>query len=514
MSLKKFLTWGVALGVFVALCAAVPATTRAQSGNLLQNPGLNLPYDNNKQATGWGRWFQEIPKPDDASALQYAIAPNFSAETNPSGSHPELVLDGNASQHIGRQYDPWIGGIYQFISNVPPGSEVRFCTYSRLYAQNKDYGKGEPSINALNGRSQVGVFLDGEAIWDNPNIVWSGQANPHDTWQNICVTAGPVGASGKVTVITRNDWRDSGAIHLDAWWDQAELVIMGAQPTATPQAQPQPQLPQATQQPQPLPAVPDATGSVVHTIVSGDTLFGLSLQYNVPIEQIYQLNGLNSQSILSIGQKVIIKGGPGAPAVQPTAAPPAQPTAAPAQAATQSAPDAAVPTAAAQPAQPAAAPTASAANDISQLCVFSFEDANGDGLLDEGESPVPDTKFTVVNGQNTAVAEHVSTDQSTAHCITDLAPGQYKVNVKPAPNATATSDKLWNVSLTSGSSVNVNFGSRGGESSSSTSTSETGATDSASGGSNIGGLLGGAVGLILLLAAGVIGAFVIARRRA
>ena len=515
MSFKKVFIWIAACGLIAALCAVAPAATRAQSGNLLQNPGLNLPYDNGKQANGWGRWFAQIDKPVDASALQYAIAPNFSAETNPSGSHPELVLSGDASQHVGRQFDPWIGGVYQFVGSVPPGSEVRFCANSRLYAQNRDYGKGEPSIGALNGRSQVGVFLDGHVDWDNAGIVWSGQANPHDTWQNVCVTAGPVGPSGNVTVITRNDWRGSGAIHLDAWWDQAELVILGAQPTATAQPQAQPQ-PAATQPPQaqPLPAATaDATGAVAHIVIAGDTLFGLSLQYNVPIEQIYQLNGLNSQSILSIGQKIIVKGGAGAPAAQPTAAPDAQPTAAPAQAGTPSAPEAGAATAAPPAEQPTVAPTA-VANAISQLCVFAFEDANGDGLLDEGEAAVANTKFTIIDSQNSPVTDYLSTDDNAPHCFSDLPPGQYKVNIRPAPSATATSDKLWNVSLTSGSTVDVNFGSRGGEGSSSTTTNETNATSSTGGGSNIGGLLGGAIGLVLLLAAGVIGAFVIARRRA
>jgi LysM repeat protein len=507
------MTWAVALGMLVVLFATMPSATQAQSGNLLQSPGLNLPYDNGKQPTGWGRWFQLIDKPSDASALQYAVAPTFSAETNPSGKFPQLVLEGTASQHIGRQFDPWIGGVYQNVSNIPVGAQVRFCAYSRLYANNTDFGK-EPSVTGMNGRSQVGVFLNGDALWDNPGIVWSGQGNPHDTWQNICVTAGPAGPAGKVTVFVRNDWRGSGAIHLDAWWDQAELVILGDQPTATPQAQqPQPQPQPTAQQPQTQPATPDATGSVVHTIVAGDTLFALSIQYDVPLDQIYQLNGLNSQSLLSIGQKVIIKGGAGAPAAQPTAAPQAQPTVAPTQAGTQPAPDATA-AATASSEQPTAEPTEVAVNTASQLCVFAFEDANGDGLRDEGEGAVPDVVFTVIDSQGTNTDEYTSAADGEAHCFTDLMPGQYKVNVKPAPGTVATSDKLWNVSLTSGSTVDVNFGSRSGEGGGSVPDNSAGSAGSTSGGSNIGSLLGGAVGLVLLLAAGVIGAFVIARRRA
>ena len=120
------------------------------------------------------------------------------------------------------------------------------CLFTPV-CQNTDFGKGEPSVTSMNGRSQVGVFLNGEATWDNPGIVWSGTANPHDTWSNICVTAGPVGETGKVTVFTKNDWRGSGAIHLDAWWDQAELVTLGDQPAVQPTAATQPQATAAAQ---------------------------------------------------------------------------------------------------------------------------------------------------------------------------------------------------------------------------------------------------------------------------
>lgn len=523
MNFKKVLLGGLLLALVVT--ALAPAPTYAQSGNILQNPGLNQPYaDGNKQAQGWGRWFQLIDKPADATALNYAANPNFSAETNASGKFPQLVLEGDSSQHIGRQYDPWIGGVWQTVGNIPPGSQVRFCAYSRLYAQNANFGK-EASITGLNGRSQVGIFPNGAANWDNTGIVWSGTANPHDTWVNICTTAGPVGDTGQVTVFTRNDWRGSGAIHLDAWWDQAELVIVDAKP-AEATAQPQPQAtqaqsqaqPQATPQPQPT-AQTDASGGVVHTVAAGDTLFGLSIQYNVPLDQIYTLNGLNGQSILSIGQKIIIKGGAGVPAQQPTVAPTAaaQPATTPETAATSAAPAAATTPNASGPTPASSAPTApTAASDKGQLCLLAFNDVNGDGLRQSSEAAVAGAKFVIVDAQGATVETYVSTDSSNYYCVKELTPGSYNVSVQPAPNTQATSDKRWGVPLTSGSTVNINFGSRGGGSSASSSdgSSTPSAAEGKSSGSNVGGIVAGIGGLVLLLAAGVIGAFVIARRRA
>jgi LysM repeat protein len=308
-------------------------------------------------------------------------------------------------------------------------------------------------------------------------------------------------------VFTRNDWRGSGAIHLDSWWDQAELVILGAQP-AQPTAQPQAQA-TVPAQPQPTAQVQPGGGQV-HTVVAGDTLFGLSLQYNVPLDEIYALNGLNSQSILSIGQQIIIKGGTGAQApAQPTAAPTAAPTQAPAGATPQSAE--ATPQAPTSAEPTAASTTVAETSDAGTLCIFAYEDTNADGQREEGDAPVAGAKFLIVDGQGTEVVEYVSTDDAEPHCISDLTPGSYDVSVQPAPDTVATSDKRWGVPLTSGSTVNVNFGSRSGEGDSSANNSNT---SGSSGGSNLGGIVGGIVGLVALLAAGVIGAIVIARRRA
>ena len=527
MSFKKLIMWGAVLALIFAALATVPVTLRAQSANLLQNPGLNLPYDSKGYPTSWGHWRQTIAKPTDASELQYSNSADFSAEVNPSGKFPQLILEGDASAHIGLQQDPWIAGLSQTV-DAPVGSQVRFCAYSRLYANNTVYGK-EPSVTSLNGRSQVGVFLDGAVTWDNPGIVWSGTANPHDTWSNICVTGGPVGPSGKVTVFTRNDWRGSAAVHLDTWWDQAELVTLGDAPTAQPPAQAtNPAQPQATTQPQAT-AQPVPGGGLVHTVAAGDTLFGLSIQYNVPLDQIYSLNGLNGQSILSIGQQIIIKPGTGTtvPAAQPTAAPAqptaqAQPTAAPGEAtAVPPTPQASDTTPQALATAPAAAPTQTTAeaSNTSALCVFAFEDANADGLRQPEEGPVAGAEFKIIDGQGADVADYVSTDDPKPHCIDTLMPGSYSISVKPAPNTTATSDKRWGVPLTGGSTVNINFGSRSGESSGAATTGSTADNTNtnsgkSSSGSNVGGILAGIGGLVLLLAAGVIGAFVIARRRA
>ncbi len=509
MKFKRYIAWLGLAAVIVAAVGLSPFATYAaplpQSGNLLQNPGLEQPYQgcgSGQTASGWKCWYTVIPKPEpDASALQYSAQAYFSAETNPSGKYPELIHGGEVSQHFGYQLDPWIAGLYQTVT-VPPNAQLRFCVWSRMHASNTENPTVD-SVSSYLGRAQVGIAPDGGTNGGAANVAWSGKSNPHDTWQQICVEA-TSGAEGKATVFTSNDWRGAAAKHLDVWWDDAELVALGVVPTVQPTAagntQPQPT---TIAQPQPTaaPPVTNPDGSIVHTIVSGDTLFGLSFQYNVALEDILALNGLTKDSLLSIGQKIIIKGGTGAqPAatVEPTAAAgqpvdPAQPTAAPAA-----------------PEQPTPAQPSSAA----KLCVQAYSDANSDGLLTAGEEPVAGVQFAVANSQGVQAASYTTDDSGQAHCFTDLPPGSYTVAVQPAPGTVATSDKRWGVALTGGSVVDINFGSRSDSSAPAAAPGQVEATPAAGSGSGLGGLLTGAIGLIVLLVAGVLGAFVIARRRA
>lgn len=168
---------------------------------------------------GWQTWADDTGKPADASTLDYTVTPFFSIEHNPA-----LVRAGQASLHVGRIYDPWHAGLKRSIG-APPGASVRFCMAGRLYASNRDFGH-ESSWSSLDGHMQVGIYSEGEADWNASGIVWSEAANPHDEWQPICVEA-VAGSTGRITLFTSTDYRGVAAKHLDAWWDDAELTVVG-----------------------------------------------------------------------------------------------------------------------------------------------------------------------------------------------------------------------------------------------------------------------------------------------
>ena len=67
---------------------------------------------------------------------------------------------------------------------------------------------------------------------------------------------------------------------------------------------PPPPPPPLTASPAP-PAAPTTGTGTIHTVVAGDTLWGLSRQYKVPVESIKQANGMTSDTVM-LGSKLVI----------------------------------------------------------------------------------------------------------------------------------------------------------------------------------------------------------------
>jgi LysM repeat protein len=80
----------------------------------------------------------------------------------------------------------------------------------------------------------------------------------------------------------------------------ASLAISLATPTVLPTLVPQVLTPAPTNTPAPTPT------PAVHIVQPGDTLLGIALQYNVTLEELYQVNGVLKPELLQIGQSIVI----------------------------------------------------------------------------------------------------------------------------------------------------------------------------------------------------------------
>ena len=74
-------------------------------------------------------------------------------------------------------------------------------------------------------------------------------------------------------------------------------VTSAAAPVTTPAAMPSPNIPAA--------AVPSNGAAVIHAVVAGDTLSGISAKYKVPGAAIKQANGMTTDTVV-LGRKMVI----------------------------------------------------------------------------------------------------------------------------------------------------------------------------------------------------------------
>ncbi len=74
------------------------------------------------------------------------------------------------------------------------------------------------------------------------------------------------------------------------------FVVQQQGPTPTP-------FPTATPPPT---ATPRPDGAVVHIVATGDTLISIAIAYDIELPTLYELNGLGPNSLLSIGQEIIL----------------------------------------------------------------------------------------------------------------------------------------------------------------------------------------------------------------
>jgi LysM repeat protein len=445
-------------------------------------------WDTVQVPIGWTAWWLQPNTKHGTDPVFYQNHPNNCYADAPEGciawhnpeyrdtksiiSGPSRIHSGKNSQKYFTFYSVHEAGLMQTI-NVPPGTLLRFGAYMQAWSSNQDGSDLDPSTYKSSEQTsmhmKVGIDpTGGDDPW-SPNIVWSSEHDTYDVFGYYEVRA--TAQADHVTVFTHS-MPEKGLKHNDIYVDDAELVAIQVPDGAT--------IPQLSTANNSVPSVinnyvpgPTATpypdGSLVHTVKSGDSLFGLSLQYNVPMDQILQLNGLTKDTFIVIGQELVISAATAAPAVVATVE------------------------ATATPEQIASAPDAT-----TQLCVRAFDDVNSNGIYTASESLVSGAMFTLLDAQGQQLTTYSSDGISEPHCFNKLAPGNYSVAIQPPPGMLATSDRRWSVTLVNGGTVNVNFGSHKSEVNTK--------TDDPSGAA-------GPIGLLAIGALIGIGGFIIFQRR-
>ncbi|MBI3241472.1 MAG: LysM peptidoglycan-binding domain-containing protein [Chloroflexi bacterium] len=517
--------------VLAALAAAaVPLTVSASptqpQTNLLKNASFEEGFTGGV-ANSWSKWTIS----DAAATPQNNCGrkePTYQQIT--SSLDARRVKDGSSAQQmLTPVQDPgfgFYGGLQQTVAGLTPGKTYRFSVWVHAWSSTKD----NPALSESTGPAyfEVGVG-QGPTFAADPNVKHSGIKDIKDNYVQL---SQDLTATGNTITVFIYANPSACSKHNEAFFDAASLTEVTGSGTAAPTT-----APGATKAPPtatlrvlatkfPTPT-PNAEGKIVYTVQAGDTIIDICGVIGrgtdiTCIDDILKLNGLSNARDIRVGQQLVI--GTTGVVVQPTATtlPTEVPTTAPTTDPNASPTTAPQPTTIDQPtvdpnASPTSAlnviPTEVAVGGEGSICVTLYNDANGNGILDQGEGLVAGGNFSLLDLTASTTLQTYTTDgASEPHCFEGLNSGNYRVTSTLPEGFKATTRADWDLPLSAASSATLEFGaqSTGGT----TSGGDTGgATTNTDSGRLTRALLAGAGVVLLLIAAGVAGFLVLTRRR-
>jgi hypothetical protein len=177
---------------------------------------------------------------------------------------------------------------------------------------------------------------------------------------------------------------------------------------------------------------PDADGRYLYIVQDGDSCLSIALRYlNGDTNKLRELNSLDEECALQIGQELLL-GIFEAPTVTPGPSPTPTPI---------------TPT-----------PTAYAGNG--EICIFLFNDVNGDGMAEENEPPIEGGAISITNGKGTVSLTGTTLGVFDPLCFQEIPEDEYNVSVAPPEGYNPTTVKDYSLKLMAGDQAILDFGAQ------------------------------------------------------
>ncbi len=325
--MRKIAWFALSLIVALAALSGLPQFAAAQGVNLLQNPGLEKPYN------GQGA-------PDQTAPVGWSFWASIPGVTSFPHIDPAQIHGGASAWNIRKGGAPFSGGGWQQVPGVQLGSTLHASMFAQAYTCNDQVyscigNDGKHHSNITSGAYfKIGIDPSGGTNPTSPSIVWSAPAASFDAWGQLGVDA--VNCNNVVTVFlfaTQSTGMFINAVYFD---DTSLSVTTPGTGTAATCGATTPgagvtNAPQPTQKYAPFvtkQAGEQPDGSIVHTVIAGDTLAAIAVAYGVTLDQLRALNNIKpGDNLLVIGQKIIVRAPRpptatvGAIALAPTVAP-------------------------------------------------------------------------------------------------------------------------------------------------------------------------------------------------
>jgi LysM repeat protein len=467
----------------------------AQGANLLANPSFEGQYSSYIPETpqeladcprnicttaqlpqGWKPWWVK-ERPTD-------VNPEYKpAEGNVGGNR---IHSGSRAAQYFSFWSTHKAGLRQTVT-VPANAVLEFSIFGQAWMTEDD----NASVSDRSGtpNMQIGIDPTGGTNPYSPNVVWSGYQQPFDAYVRFAVQAQAQGE--QVTVFTFSapsvnpNSPEYGFKHNDIYWDDASLVVVGAgsAPAVAPAGGGGDGAAAAPAAPAYVPgptATPNAEGIIYAEVQSGDSIWALAARAGISLDEILELNQMGKDDLLRPGDLVIVGHGE-PPGAEPAADAQASSEEAVSEAPAESQPEAeATPEATAEP--PAEVTDAKVSDSGVAVCLMAFDDVDGNGVQDAGDGLKSDVAFTISDGQS-VVSNYVTDGESEPFCVSLPGPGSYRVARSLLPNEVLTTAGDRAVSLSEGSTLDLEFGSTMSDATVAMASNETGgqaAADTAS----------------------------------
>lgn len=438
--------------------------------NLLENPGFNDPgqyrpatdfprFDFNF-ASGWQGWYTNEPSTEPWMNINPVAYPHTG----------NIKRDGNAAQQIGRGDATFTAAAYQIVQSLNTPSTLRASAW--VYQENTDNS---------DARTRIGI---GRGVGNNPqadSIVWSDWLTSLNEWSSISVEA-DVAAGEAVTVFiySTQSFPNIFPGANNVYYDDASLIIVESLPdddvppvSATEDATDP--TPSPTAAPDDNVASGESIEPLIHSVVEGDTLAAIAVQYGVTVDQIRELNDIQG-NIITIGQLLIIRAGTATeeatstdastdtsstetstddPITTDSAEEPvtAEPT--PNVTAT---PTIIPPTPTDAPPAPVEQGTTLDPLDIStSICVLMYADNNRNNILD-GEPLLSGGIIRLLSSEGNIIQAYNTLGRNEPHCFDDLTAGTYTIVASPPEGYGMARSSRLVVNVQAGQRFPVRFG--------------------------------------------------------
>jgi LysM repeat protein len=409
-------------------------------GNWTRDTYNGVPYNEIFSPEGWVTFWSEGANVELEGDLygrpECQVIPNAPPFIGP----PARVRSGNYAVKHFSMYHSMDAGLYQVVTGLSPGATIQAAAYAHAWACGESTDDALTCADQFATKLMVGIDPTGGTNPWSANIVWTAGYS-YDTYRQIGPVQAQVGPSGTVTVFLRQvaKWPLK---HNDVYWDDASLVYTTPPATATSTAPPPPPTDTPGPPPTPMPtSTPRPDGAIVHRVQSGDTLFGIALQYGVDVDQILRLNAgsIGANNMIWTGQDLVIA----VPDTGPTAVPPTT-----------------TPEGGATP-EPTAAPVGEATNG--SVCVVAFNDRNGDTFRQpESEELLPNAVFSLGDAEG-LVGQYTTDGLNEPYCFTGLEAGTYQVSMEPPTGYEASGPSTMGIGLSGATEMNVALGAMRGD---------------------------------------------------